>query len=223
MNEKDRKTVITDDGSHTLYNKILNEHYHSTFGAIQESKHVFIGAGLEYAGYALKSIELLEIGFGTGLNALLALLWAEQHKIMVNYTGVEAFPISTELVHKLNFAEQLDADPELFAALHAENADINRCSDFFSIRLIHRKIQDTDLPEAKYDVVFFDAFSPEVQPEMWTPEVFHKIADAMIRGGVLTTYSTRGTVKHALKEAGFSIEKLLGPKGKREILRAVKK
>jgi len=221
-NKKSPELVVTEDGSHTLLNQSLNEHYHSTHGAIQESNHVFIRAGLVYAGTSLDSINLLEIGFGTGLNALLAMQWADGNKETIEYAGIEAYPVSKEMVKNLNYAGLLNFDKEVFLKMHFKSAERTALSEYFSVQLLIGRIQEITLPATHFDVVFFDAFSPDVQPEMWTEDVFRKISVSMKRGGVLTTYSTKGIVKRALKNAGFKIEKLPGPKGKREILRANK-
>jgi tRNA U34 5-methylaminomethyl-2-thiouridine-forming methyltransferase MnmC len=216
------KLILTGDGSHTLFNHDINEHYHSTYGAIQESKHVFIRAGLEYAGISIDSINLLEIGFGTGLNALVAMQWADEHKKTIEYTSLEAYPISKEIAENLNYTDLLNLDRATFFKMHFESAERTTLSEYFSIQLLIGRIQEITLQTAHFNVVFFDAFSPVVQPEMWTEDVLQKIAVSMKRGGVLTTYSTKGIVKRALKNVGFKIEKLPGPVGKREILRAAK-
>jgi tRNA U34 5-methylaminomethyl-2-thiouridine-forming methyltransferase MnmC len=223
MVSKKLKLILTEDGSHTLLNQNINEHYHSTFGAIQESMHIFIRSGLEYAGQSLKSINLLEIGFGTGLNTLLAMQWADENKTFIEYTAVEAYPLPSETVEKLNYTDLLNFNIDTILKIHYESATRIELSEYFSIQLLIGRIQEIIFPAEHFSTVFFDAFSPDVQPEMWIKDVFHKIAASMKRGGVLTTYSTKGTVKQALKDAGFEIEKLPGPVGKREILRAVKK
>jgi len=222
MEMKKLKLVLSEDGSHTLFSQTVYEHYHSTFGAMQESKHVFILTGLDYAGQNSSSINLLEVGFGTGLNALLAMQWAIVHKIPIKYTGLEAYPISREMVEELNYPELLNLDKDIFLKMHFDSAERIELSNFFSIQLLIDRIKEIKLPEEYFDVVFFDAFSPDVQPEMWSEEIFQKLATAMKSGGVLTTYSTKGTVKRALKKINFKVEKLAGPKGKREILRAQK-
>ena len=214
--------IITSDGSHTLFNPEIGEHYHSTFGAVSESEHIFIRAGLDAIPSKIKHINLLEIGLGTGLNALLAMRWAEKHKREINYFAVEAFPLRKEVLGNLNYAEILEMNPELFSAIHMVGSKKGRLSKYFSFAFQHDKLQDFNLQTETYDLVFFDAFSPDVQPEMWTEDCFMKIAQSMKRGGVLTTYSCKGIVKRVLKSAGFQIEKLPGPPGKREFLRAVK-
>ena len=211
--------VKTRDGSYTLFSEAAGEHYHSTYGAVQESEHIFIRAGLE--GYAGQKNELrvLEIGFGTGLNALLTLKWAEKNRRKVSYTGVEAFPLAVDTVTKLNYAGLLEISEDVFLKLHHCGKPL-AVSPFFAIQVLHMRFQDF-LPENQaFDVVFFDAFSPESQPEMWTEKGFTKLFKALSDGGVLVTYSCKGTVKRALKAAGFRIEKLPGPPGKREFLRA---
>ena len=214
--------VFTSDGSHTLFNPRTGEHYHSTFGAVTESEHIFIHAGLDALAVELKQIRILEIGLGTGLNALLALRWAEKYNKPIDYFAVEAFPLGQQVLSKLNYAEILNIDSEMFAAIHRAKNKKVQLSNYFTMSFEQITLQDVVFPTAYFDLVFFDAFSPEVQAEMWTEECFMKIAQSMKRGGVLTTYSCKGTVKRALKAAGFQIEKLPGPPGKREFLRAVK-
>lgn len=217
---KKLQIIETADGSNSIFNVEIKENYHSSFGAIQESKHIFIEAGLNFI--QKPEISILEIGFGTGLNAILALDWAVKNEKKVNYFGVEAFPVSTELISQLNYAEKLFLDKNYFEKLHTENGKRAFINQFFSIEIQHKTIQKTILPEKEFDAVFFDAFSPEVQPEMWEISVFKKIASSMKTGGILTTYSCKGVVKRAMLSAGFSIEKLPGPPGKREFFKATK-
>jgi tRNA U34 5-methylaminomethyl-2-thiouridine-forming methyltransferase MnmC len=215
--------VLTGDNSHTLFHTGVNEHYHSTFGAIQESKHVFIEAGLEQLPIYNDPVRILEIGFGTGLNALLSVKWSLTHNHRIEYTSIEPFPINAEVVRKLNYPELVGLEQELFMALHRSGTKWCEVSTNFRFKLHKEKLQDCSLPVAHYDLVFFDAFSPEAQPEMWTSEVFRQIAQSMKAGGLLTTYSSKGMVKRALIASGFSIEKVPGPPGKWEILRATRK
>ena len=214
--------ILTDDGSHTLKHPTFLEHYHSTFGALQESRHVFIQSALEYYKSTEGGINILEIGFGTGLNALLALQWAEKEKINIKYTGVEVFPISMEVARKLNFPNLLNLDKEMFLKMHDPNTFSIHLTAQFHLNHIRLSLQETSLPDESFNVVFFDAFSPDVQPELWTVEVFLKIFLSMKKNSVLTTYSCKGIVKRALREAGFKIKRLPGPPGKREMLRAIK-
>ena len=196
--------IITDDGSHTLKHPTFLEHYHSTFGALQESRHVFIQSALEYYKSTEGGINILEIGFGTGLNALLALQWAEK------------------VARKLNFPDLLNLDKEMFLKMHDPNTFSIHLTAQFHLNHIRLSLQETSLPDESFNVVFFDAFSPDVQPELWTVEVFLKIFLSMKKNSVLTTYSCKGIVKRALREAGFKIKRLPGPPGKREMLRAIK-
>jgi len=216
------KIVLTRDNSHTLIHADFNEHYHSTFGAIQESEHVFIDAGLNFARNKNNYLEVLEIGFGTGLNALLTYLWSTNNCIKINYTGIEAYPITSSIAASLNFAERLNMDKKDFVKMHHEKIKLISLSEKFKLIKIIDKVENIELNDSQFDVVFFDAFSPDKQPELWTENIFRKIANSMKIGGVLTTYSTKGIVKRALKSVGLTIEKLPGPHGKREILRALK-
>ncbi|MFH0867009.1 MAG: tRNA (5-methylaminomethyl-2-thiouridine)(34)-methyltransferase MnmD [Bacteroidota bacterium] len=215
--------VLTGDGSHTLAVPSMDEHYHSIHGAVSESGHIFINAGLKYALQDKKKIRILEIGFGTGLNALLTFVELSGEKIFCEYTGIELYPVPEEIYSKLNYPAVLDIPDKSFLALH--RCDWNekiRISDFFSIYKIQISARNMKINKSYYDLVYFDAFGPDKQPEMWTEEVFRKISDSLKMGGILTTYSTKGSVKRIVKASGFSIEKLPGPAGKREILRAVK-
>ena len=211
--------VKTQDGSHTLFSERADEHYHSLFGAVQESEHIFIRAGLEGYRKPEEELRVLEIGFGTGLNALLTRMWAEKKRQKVRYLGVEAFPLEEDTVAKLNYAGLLGFSEDIFLKFHRATKQLE-VAPFFTIRLLHKRFQDFFPENQTFDVVFFDAFSPESQPEMWTEEGFAKLFHALSDGGVLVTYSCKGTVKRALKAAGFRIEKLPGPPGKREFLRA---
>jgi len=214
--------LITEDGSNTLFNKTIGEHYHSTFGAIQESEHVFIQSGLDLFKDVKSQINIFEVGFGTGLNALLTYAWAEKNKVPIFYQSVELYPVSTEQAKKLNYPELLSIDQSVFLKMHQTDEEKVLLSEYFALQKNLVSLQESRLPENIFDLVFFDAFSPDAQPEMWTEDIFRKIALSMKREGVLTTYSTKGIVKRALKSAGFEIEKLPGPPGKREILRGRK-
>jgi tRNA U34 5-methylaminomethyl-2-thiouridine-forming methyltransferase MnmC len=214
---------VTDDGSHTLTSEIVGENYHSSYGAIQESRHIFIDAGLAAVDENKnKQINVLEVGIGTGLNLLLTYLWSEKYNLSIKYHGYEPFPISKEEVILLNYPEQLGVDEKLFFHIHDKIGIPVNLSDKFALLVNKATIQSAKLKPGYYDVIYFDAFSPDSQPEMWTTEVFGKIYDSLKSGGLLTTYSCKGNVKRSLKEAGFKIEKLPGPPGKREFLRAWK-
>jgi tRNA U34 5-methylaminomethyl-2-thiouridine-forming methyltransferase MnmC len=218
------KLVVTGDGSHTLFHPRSGEHYHSTFGAIQESKHIFIGYGLfHFPDHS--ELTILEAGFGTGLNALLTVLEASQHDLKVNYIGIEPYPIDASVFLQLNYPYELGLQVSLplFRAIHeAPFQKIISINPAFSLTKIKGKLEDTVLSAESIDLVYFDAFSPEVQPELWTDKIFRKLFNSMKTGGILVTYSAKGSVTRALKLAGFKIEKLPGPPGKREITRASK-
>jgi tRNA U34 5-methylaminomethyl-2-thiouridine-forming methyltransferase MnmC len=224
--------IETADGSHSLFVKELNEHYHSTHGAIQESLHVFINAGLHHvlapkeALYSsLKNeLKILEVGFGTGLNALLTCIEAEKRNAAVFYTSIEAFPLGNDIIPRLNYASRLNAQAyqEIFDKLHAcEWSTKVAVSDFFAICKIHNTLQATPLTD-NYNLIYFDAFGPPVQPEMWTEEVFTKLYNVLEPNGYLVTYCAKGEVKRTLKRVGFTIESIPGPPGKREMIRAKK-
>jgi tRNA U34 5-methylaminomethyl-2-thiouridine-forming methyltransferase MnmC len=219
--------VITEDGSHSLKLAGLKEHYHSTFGALAESKHVFIEAGLEYVLKRKPSeINILEVGFGTGLNALLSLLKVEDTGCRINYFGLEKYPLPESIWGKLNYIGLIGhpmAD-EYYIALHQSKWDEKHLiHKNFSINKVEDDLKDFQHKSESFDLIYFDAFGPDIQPALWTKEIFNKIAQMTAPGGVLVTYSCKGDVKRALKSAGFSIEKIPGPKGKREMLRGIMK
>ncbi len=214
---------ITDDGSHTIYSDEAGENYHSSYGAIQESEHVFIGAGLNtVADKALTKVRILEIGTGTGLNILLSYLWSVKNRMSIEYHGYEPFPIKKSEALKLNYPKQLNIDSSLLMSIHNNVHGCVNLSEKFKLLMNKTAIAEAVLPSNFYNVIFFDAFSPEAQPEMWTPDIFTEIYRSLRYSGVLTTYCCKGSVKRALKESGFEIEKLSGPPGKREFLRAWK-
>jgi len=219
------KTEIktTKDGSHTLFVPELNEHYHSTHGAIQEAVHVYINAGLHHC--KKDEIQVLEIGFGTGLNAFLTLLESIKIGKKIVYTALERYPISVSDAQKLNYASQICPEREsLFLQLHEieweKRIDIN---PHFSLLKLNRNVTDADAFSfsTKFDVVYFDAFAPEKQPEMWTQEVFENILSVCNSNAALTTYCAKGAVRRTMQSAGFMVEKLKGPVGKREMLRGI--
>ncbi|MGE5424188.1 MAG: tRNA (5-methylaminomethyl-2-thiouridine)(34)-methyltransferase MnmD [Syntrophothermus sp.] len=200
----------------------LNEHYHSTFGAVQESEHIFIRNG--FRSVSANPVKILEIGFGTGLNAVLTLKEAQKSRIEIVYHALEVFPVTEEIWKQLEY----DTDHQQFNLLHEApwNKEVE-ISPSFHLKKIKADLtalasETISSSEDQYDLVYFDAFGPAVQPEMWTEQIFRYLISAMKQGGILVTYSVKGTVKRALKAAGFSIEKLPGPAGKREMLRAMK-
>lgn len=214
----------TADGSHTLFVPELNETYHSIHGAIQESQHVFIKNGLYYFRDK-ETIDILEIGFGTGLNTLLTLLSIENSSQKVNYVSLEKFPLSNELAQQLNYPTQLKinaAQTALFNHLHTCKWNTNTpISNNFNLLKIEEDLADFQTTTT-FDIIYFDAFAPEKQAELWTAEIFLKIYDFLKPKGILVTYCAKGVVKRTIKSIGFQVETLPGPPGKREMIRAVK-
>ncbi len=215
--------IITADGSTSLYIKELEENYHSVHGAIQESMHVFINAGLKHFHSDYKEITILEIGLGTGLNVLLTLLESQNSSLKINYTAIEPQPIDTTVVNKLNYTQLLKNETlqPFFEKIHScDWALPAKLSENFTFLKIKKTVQDYELVN-KYDLIYFDAFGPRVQPELWTEEVFSKIYAATKPTGILVTYCAKGEVKRTLKKVGFTVESLQGPPGKREMIRAI--
>jgi tRNA U34 5-methylaminomethyl-2-thiouridine-forming methyltransferase MnmC len=214
--------LLTEDGSTTLYNEIIGEHYHSTHGAIQESQFIFIKDGLNEC--KKDEIHILEMGFGTGLNAFLTMLEAEKTGKKIHYHTVELYPISVEQAKTLNFAQILAPEKnEDFLKLHTSKwGEISKISTNFEMLKIQGDFNSLDFNELRFDVVYYDAFSPEKQPELWSLDLFKKIYDACNPNAILTTYCAKGYVRRNLQAAGFTVHRLPGPPGKREKLSAVK-
>ncbi|MDQ3110122.1 MAG: tRNA (5-methylaminomethyl-2-thiouridine)(34)-methyltransferase MnmD [Bacteroidota bacterium] len=220
-----RKIVLTADGSSTIYNPSLNQHYHSIHGAVQESNHVFMKMGFEAiqdSSAAGDNIVILEIGFGTGLNAFLVLKEClSDNCVNVNYESLEAFPLEEAEAAQLNYFSE--SEKEFFMRLHSSKWNKEeKIAGNFALLKNKIKLQDFIPVENKYDLIFFDAFSPEAQPELWTEEIFRKLYAGMKTKGILVTYCAKGQVRRNLIAAGFSVERLEGPPGKREMLRGGK-
>jgi tRNA U34 5-methylaminomethyl-2-thiouridine-forming methyltransferase MnmC len=217
-----QELFVTEDGSHSIRLPELNVCYHSKHGAIQESVHIFIDNGLKCLNK--RNINILEVGFGTGLNALLTFIEAEKNDLQIVYDVVELHPLDSVYVASLNYLSVLKA-PQLadaFSHMHACEWEVAaKISGQFALRKIRGDIRHVELA-GKYDLVYFDAFDPAAQPELWTAEVFRKIYHATKENGILVTFSSKGIVRRAMTEAGFSVSKIEGPKGKREIVRALK-
>ena len=220
------RTIIetTDDGSHTLYVPEMDEHYHSTHGAVQESMHVYIDAGLRHCNKA--EINLLEIGFGTGLNAFLSLLEAEKLQKKIHYTTLELYPLSVSNAASLNFSEIIDPSrrdsfEQLHTAVWEEWVQLSPLFWLKKIKMDLRDLPETP-PEEPFDLIYYDAFAPEKQPEMWRQVIFNVLFSLSCDQAILTTYCAKGAVRRMLQSAGFTVERLPGPPGKREILRAMK-
>jgi tRNA U34 5-methylaminomethyl-2-thiouridine-forming methyltransferase MnmC len=220
------KIIVTEDGSHSLYNADLNETYHSFHGAVQESKHVFIKEGLDYLklNQNLAQINVLEVGFGTGLNALLALEWAHENQVEVNFTTLEPFPLKAELYEQLNYSQFILGEnvQEKFIALHRAPWEVtDRQGALFSIFKTEQTLQDFK-SENKFNVIFFDAFAPSKQSEMWELSVLSRAVGNLVSRGVLVTYCAQGQLKRDLKSLELEVQTLPGPPGKKEMVRAVK-
>lgn len=218
------KIFETADGSHSIYSEQFGVSYHSKYGAIQETQHVFINAGLRLKAIVQKDISILEIGMGSGLNALMTALEATKRNLNVQYTTVEAFPVPFEMAKKLNFHEQLNDDNayDFHMKIHESPWEEEIIvSENFSITKLQKNFQDLDLHN-EFDVIYFDAFAPTSQPELWEENIMQIMYNALKPEGVLTTYCAKGSFKRTLKAVGFQVEKLKGPPGKREMTRALK-
>ncbi len=220
-----RSWVTTADGSQTLYHPEIGEHYHSKHGALQESKHVFLKSGLEFflAIHPAKAAAVLEVGFGTGLNFLLSADYCHQHQIQLNYTGIEAYPLSPDLISKTAYQEYVSsaiwtAFIENYPAALQNPVQINPLCDLSIDQSLLQDFKTSQL----FDVIYFDAFAAIHQPEMWTTEALEKVCRYLKPGGVFVTYAITGNLKRSMKSLGFTIEKAPGAPGKREMLRAVK-
>ncbi len=217
-----REILQTLDGSTTIHLPDWNESYHSKHGAIQEAYHVFIQNGLNT--FSGQPISILEIGFGTGLNAFITFLESKKSNQKIDYHGIEAYPISIEEISQMNYVSKLNAisDTTIFDQIHqCEWQTKIEISSLFSLtkrKQFFEQIEDED----KFDLIYFDAFGYRVQPELWSTEIFRKMYKALKSNGTLVTYAARGVVKRSLIEVGFTVEKLPGPPGKREMFRATK-
>jgi tRNA U34 5-methylaminomethyl-2-thiouridine-forming methyltransferase MnmC len=216
--------IETDDGSHSIHSEKFGVTYHSTHGAIAESQHIFINAGLRFKAAIQKELSILETGFGTGLNAFMTLLEAEKRNLKVNYMGLEIFPLEQPQFELLNYPEKLNAHDKVddFQKMHtcAWETPIYYSENFlFEKRKTPFEFASFD---GNFDIVYFDAFAPQEQPELWNENVLARMYKALKPEGVLLTYCAQGEFKRTLKKVGFTVERLPGPLGKREITRATK-
>lgn len=220
-----REIFITQDHSHSINIIGTNITYHSKYGAIQESKHIYIEAALKQLLHKKSCINIFEMGFGTGLNALLTLIAAADCRQKIYYETVEAFPLEKKFFEKLNYCKELKRPDmqSLFLKLH--NCEWQKeilVNSFFDFKKINASFQNYIFSKP-FDIIFYDAFAPGTQPELWAKEIFTKLFDALSQNGLLVTYCSKGDTKRAMQAAGFAVEKLPGPLYKRQILRAVKK
>jgi tRNA U34 5-methylaminomethyl-2-thiouridine-forming methyltransferase MnmC len=210
----------TADGSKTVFSERFQESYHSVNGAVTESLHVFIKAGLLECGKNL--LNIFEVGFGTGLNAYLTYIEAGKRNIQVNYHAVELYPLEDSVIALLDYPEMLIADAGIFSALHqAPWEETVMISKDFALKKMRSDLVTIELIES-YDLIYFDAFSPAQQPELWDESIFTKLYRHLNKGGILTTYCAKGDVRRTLKKIGFTTERLPGPPGKHEMLRGRK-
>lgn len=220
----ERRLVTTADGSQSLFLPALGEHYHSSHGALSESRHVFIAHGLGAAKPVRARLQVLEIGFGSGLNALLTWSDCRRRGVAADYTALEPFPLLAGETARLNHADWLDDGDahEVFVNMHAcAWRTPQSFGDSFTLRKLPDLLQEF-CPSQAFDLIYFDAFSPQVQPELWTQGVFAKLFACTNRGGLLVTYCAKGEVRRQLRAAGFAVERLPGSPGKREMTRAWK-
>lgn len=228
-----REIVKTKDGSVTIYLPEWNESYHSKHGAIQEAFHVFIENGLRKLDVS-NEISILELGFGTGLNALITLAIAQNENLKINYTSLEKFPVQDEEFLKLNypkalkkFADQLkptevELNEAYLSLMKAKWGEFQKINQNFNAKKVLVDFLKYDYPENQFDLIYFDAFGARVQPELWTEDLFEKIFNSTKVNGVFTTYSAKGSVRRALQAVGYKVEKKPGPPGKREMLIGIK-
>jgi tRNA U34 5-methylaminomethyl-2-thiouridine-forming methyltransferase MnmC len=221
----ERKIVITADGSDTVSIPALNVTYHSMHGALQESKHVFIEAGLKSLISAeAVQLNIFEVGFGTGLNALLTIIEAEKLQREIHYETIEPFPLESNEARSLNYCKQLvreDIQP-VFELLHQCEWETKiKITANFRFKKSRSNLLNFETADT-FKLIYFDAFAPNAQPELWTKEVFEKMFAMLAPGGVLVTYCSKGDVRRAMQAAGFNVEKLPGPKGKKEMIRGVR-
>ncbi len=217
-----REVIETKDGSTTIFFPEINETYHSKFGAIQEAYHVFIKMGFD--NLKQKSISILEIGFGTGLNAFITFLEAKKTNKTINYVGVEAFPVSLDEISKMNYVTKLDAikDENIFNEMHSTKWNEKfKLSDNFLLTKRNQFFQEINDINS-FDLIYFDAFGYRIEPELWSIEIFKKMYNALKQNGILVTYACRSSIKNDMINLGFKVEKLQGAPGKREMLRATK-
>ena len=217
----DNQLITTKDGSHSLFSQKHGVSYHSKFGAIQETQHVFIDAGFRFKT-PTSSLSILGIGFGTGLNAFMTFLESKKHDIDINYIGVEAYPLSLEIIDEFNFSEILKDDENVYHKIHELDWEKSHAlNDHFQLTKMKMMIEDINFKN-QFDIIYFDAFGPGAQPDLWEEPILQKMYNALKTDGVLTTYCAKGSVKRGFKKVGFTIEALPGPPGKREMTRAVK-
>jgi tRNA U34 5-methylaminomethyl-2-thiouridine-forming methyltransferase MnmC len=219
----DKEFILTEDGSHTIYLPEMDEHYHSVHGAIQESKHIYIEQGLLQT--TINKVSILEIGFGTGLNAYLTYCYAKNLNLSVNYFSLEKYPLTKDEYRQLNYPDTIFPEFSfVFEQMHAAewNSTVE-LSPEFTLQKVHADLLTFQFDSTpRFDLVYYDAFAPGKQPEMWTDEILRKVAATVSKDGILVTYCAKGVVRRTFSDAGFQMERIPGPVGKKEILRGKK-
>ena len=214
--------MITADGSNSIFIAEMNESYHSMHGAIQEADHVFISNGLAHV--ESEKVRVFELGFGTGLNAILSLDYGLKSGKQIQYDAIDAYPVENKVIEQLNYTSLIEGDYKSeFDRMHYSEWDENiEIMKHFKLRKIHYRIQDHKFRKERYNIIYFDAFGPKAQPDMWLPEVLNKMYEALTKGGMLLTYCAQGQFRLNLRSIGFKVEILKGPPGKREMTRAIR-
>ena len=218
------EVILTNDGSHTLYLPEMKEQYHSLNGAITESKHVYVDKGFLHC--KLQNPVLFEVGFGTGLNALLTALHAEKIKKNCLFYTIEKYPLDKKIIKELNYGQIISEQAQtIFNKLHeSEWNKIIPVNDYFNLFKIEADLTTFLFNKIPlFNIIYFDAFGPDKQPDIWTPDIFKKIAGQTSSGGIIVTYSAKGEVRRQLNMAGFTMERLSGPPGKKQMLRGIKR
>ena len=219
---KTRQIVKTNDDSSTLFVPELNQHYHSIHGAIQESQHVFIDAGFNFKK-DFNPLKIFEAGFGTGLNAFMTMQNARSENLSCEYWAIEKYPLSDQEASHLNYPSLLDSESSTkhFLELHNSSwGELNKMHDFFHLKKIQGDLKEIELPTNYFDLIYYDAFAPSSQADLWTIEVFKKMCDCLKNNGTLVSYCVKGDVRRNMAAAGFKVDKIPGPPGKREMARA---
>ncbi|SRR5690554_357271 len=219
--------ILTADGSHTVYSPVFDEHYHSHHGALAESRHVFIDAGLRHVAPKVIGgpVRICEMGFGTGLNALLAAQFADKEGVEVEYTGVEKFPLPREIHEELNYPNLsgMEGTAETYRNLSTAPRGVrSSLSDRFHFTILEGDFFEVELPSESFDLIFFDAFGSRAQPQMWEGNVLNRCFEILAPGGVWVTYASKGSSRRAMESMGFAVERMTGAPGKREMMRATK-
>lgn len=220
-----KQIISTQDGSHSIFSEQFGVAYHSKYGAVQETEHVFIKGALQDKIKTQQEISILDIGFGTGLNALMTYLSASKQVAKIQYAAIEAYPLSLEQALQLNYAEVLnlsETQQQFFQRMHetAWNEAIVLSESFTFTKYLQR-FEDINF-KSQFDIIYFDAFAPNAQPELWEADLLSKMYVALKDKGILTTYCAKGVFKRTLKKVGFTVEALPGPPGKREMTRGHK-